>query len=377
MSNEAGHIYITELTKEVLPHLNWMLEDLFCQYGVNIPYFILDWDFPDYSQRPDWCSGYIGNFDPYESSWAYWLYWFNELLGLLRDEAHLPRFTLPDLSSASWNFFNDNITETYDNVQRHEVWGQSGSFTKDEVVEGQTSGVTGFYKWTDGDGYLHICKLSGNFEDEKIVGQDSGAFAYTYEDYVYYNTYSYSPVDPDQVRRVGRVDDIYYCTAAWPEYQDNPTYDTHYWIGKGIVGLYCSCGGGYCTAQAPKYYLSFDTSGADANPSSAKLRLYITWSGYVDGIDMVLRAYQQDWGDTLDTGDWSGGTFENEITVTTSDEDIGWVEISVDTSRVNIGGSSKYKLNLKEAEEGQGPPDVGYNLVLWITSARLKLGYNE
>jgi len=188
MATEPGHIQISEFSRDVIPQINWMMEDLFCRYGVSIPYFCLDYDFPDYSQRPDWASGYNFNLD--WGPWGYWLPWFNELLGLLWDEAHLPRLTLADLSLPSVTMFNDYTEILYDNLQRHYVYGQSGTFTKDEVIEGETSGITGYYKWKDTDGYIHVANKQdsagesiADFQDEKVVGQTSEAYAWTHEDY--------------------------------------------------------------------------------------------------------------------------------------------------------------------------------------------------
>lgn len=144
---EEGHIQITEFNKEIIPKINWMMEDLFCQYGVSIPYFLLDFSFPDYSQRPEWVTGYRPewympewyqaewkNFwptwfyqglpDQYSGynwnldwgEWGYYLPWLNELSGLLFDEANLPRETLPDLSPASISLLNDYVNMLYGSV---------------------------------------------------------------------------------------------------------------------------------------------------------------------------------------------------------------------------------------------------------------------
>jgi hypothetical protein len=105
MATEAGHIQITEFNKETIPKINWMMEDLFCQYGINIPYFMLDFDFPDYLGRPNqW------------GEWGYHLPWFNELLGLLFDTAGLPRWRMPDFSPASWGMFNSQVSQLYEAV---------------------------------------------------------------------------------------------------------------------------------------------------------------------------------------------------------------------------------------------------------------------
>lgn len=111
---EEGHYQITEFSKEAIPAINMMLEDLFCQYGVSMPFFLLEFDFPDYSERPEWATGYSFNLD--WGPWGYYLVWFNDLLGLLFDEAGLPRWQMPDFSPASWNMFNSKINELYEST---------------------------------------------------------------------------------------------------------------------------------------------------------------------------------------------------------------------------------------------------------------------
>ena len=58
MPVEAGHIQLTEYSKEVIPKLNYMMEDLFCRYSISIPYYLLDFSFPDYQLDADWPAPY-------------------------------------------------------------------------------------------------------------------------------------------------------------------------------------------------------------------------------------------------------------------------------------------------------------------------------
>ena len=58
MAVEAGHIQLYEYRKTTIPYLNYMFEDLFCRYGVSIPYYLLDFSFPDYQIIAEWPAPY-------------------------------------------------------------------------------------------------------------------------------------------------------------------------------------------------------------------------------------------------------------------------------------------------------------------------------
>lgn len=173
MGVEASHIQITEINKETLPYINWMIEDLFCRYGVSMPYFLLDFEFPDYSARPDIVKPYEPQYpEIYKSEWApmpfpdwqtkpwpewvpstwpdwlpitgygfnmegdYFLTWFNELLGLLFDTAGLPRWSMPDYSPESINMLNGQIGTLYESVIEEEVqYVYIADYTGNRVVK--------------------------------------------------------------------------------------------------------------------------------------------------------------------------------------------------------------------------------------------------
>lgn len=106
MGAEPSHVQLVEYKKEVIPYINWMMEDIFCRYGVSIPYFLLEFDFPEYPFTPQYIpSGYGFGVD--WGDWGSFLPWFNELIGLAFDLADLPRwqFTpweIPDWKMPEW-----------------------------------------------------------------------------------------------------------------------------------------------------------------------------------------------------------------------------------------------------------------------------------
>lgn len=109
MPVEASHIQLLEYKKEVIPYINWMMEDLFCRYGVSIPYFLLEFDFPDYLYKPAFIDTNGYQFGINWGSWGYYLPWFNELLGLAFDVAGLPRWQIepwdmPPFEMSDWKF---------------------------------------------------------------------------------------------------------------------------------------------------------------------------------------------------------------------------------------------------------------------------------
>lgn len=346
---EEGHIQITEFSKETIPTVNWMMEDLFCQYGVAMPWFMLDFDFPDYSERPDWVSGYNFNLDWGE--WGYWLPWFNEMLGLLFDAAHLPRWQMPDLSPGSWAMYNDYTEILYDNAQRHYVYGQSGTFTKDEVVEGQTSGVAGYYKWKDGDGYIHVAnKSAAAFEDEKIVGADSGAYAYTYEDwwespmgiYAYAGGEGVGEGEPKALRKRG-LSTIDFDTA-WDNYQ---AYTPTIRVDESVTWA-CYHEGVY-SATGQEVCISFNTTSAPADASTITLNIDIDNIVNTSG-DPVLKIYKLD--EAFEPSHWlTGGTLITSETITA----IGVHSYSLTYDNINQGGWSRFRLSLALLEAQAKP----------------------
>lgn len=186
MAQEPSHVQLTEISRETIPTLNWMMEDLFCRYGVSIPYFMLDFSFADYSDRPDWItytppdwylpewkamwptypsqlgfpefSGF--NFNIKYQPWDYWLVWFNELLGLLFDVAHLPRWQMPDLSPASIDMLNTQISQLYETstFAKRYTWTQNDAGGILQLWTGILTPAGGFTasKRTSGTDYENI-----------------------------------------------------------------------------------------------------------------------------------------------------------------------------------------------------------------------------
>jgi len=369
MATEAGHIQITEFKKEVIPILNYMLEDLFCQYGVHMPYFLLDFDFPDYSQRPDWVSGYNFNLDWGE--WGYNLPWFNELLGFIFDEAHLPRWEMPDFSFGSWNFFNEYISILYDNIQTHYVYGQSGTFTKDEVVEGETSGITGYYKWKDSDGYIHIANKQdstggsvSDFEDEKVVGADSGAYFYTYEDYWSLEKIYCSPYDAYNTGLTAiykRGESAVSIEDSWDKYDaysvnEGPSSNIPYWgtsYNPPVDPVWRSWGmeGG----------LSFDTTDAPLDASAITLNIDIDELVDTFGTPQ-LKIYSLD--HAFGTSDWlTGGVFVTSENLT----ETGLHSYPLEYSDINAGGITWFRFSLAVIEAQTKPDEAAAQRVSWNT----------
>ena len=378
MPSDAGHLQLVEYNKESIPYVNWMLEDLFCQYGINIPWFMLDFDFPDYSERPDWVSGYNFNLDWGE--WGYWLPWFNELLGIIFDEAHLPRWQMPDMAEWNWPEFNFYIEILYDNIQTHYVYNQSGTFTKDEVVEGETSGITGWYKWKDGDGYIHIANkqdASGesvsDFEDEKVVGADSGAYFYTYlptEPVYVYHSGTSAPF----VRKYGNR--INSWVLAWDEYDNDPN-----WTGGPVSGSDTIRWGAYdpytvfdpiVTVGGQHIILQFDTSDTISTPATITLRLDVEEIVSEIGTP-TLKLYKITEEPLPDTPEfwttyWNYSVEENHII----DQEIdatGNYDIPLTESDINIGGTTRILIKLASTDVSQPiPPDTStteYNSALF------------
>ncbi len=99
MPVEAGHIQITEYRKETIPYLNWMFEDLFCRYDVSIPYYLLDFSFPEYPLNAEWP-------EPYSPEWLA-LYKpslppFPEMLWPQLPEPEWPEMNWPALPKVLW-----------------------------------------------------------------------------------------------------------------------------------------------------------------------------------------------------------------------------------------------------------------------------------
>lgn len=292
MGVEAGHVEIQEFSREVIPQINWMVEDLFCRYDVAMPYFLLDFDFPDYSERPDWVSGYSFNLD--WGPWGYWLPWFNELMGLLFDEADLPRWQMPDFSLGSLDMFNSKISELYENVT-----------TEEEIVMDNLA--------TDN----HIRRTSD-----------------------YMSTYA----------------------AAKSDYEDNPNWlvDEDSCVDMYPMWTVYYSGGKYLV-RGDQVYASFDTS-AVTTVASAKFQIEIAHANLHEVTEsQVLCIYKHDWGDSLTSADWTGGSLiaTREI----SQSDMGTViEMEISTTDVTTEDYSKYRFTLQKLVDSDYWPEPTHAL---------------
>ncbi len=435
MPVEAGHIQLTEYSKEVIPKLNYMMEDLFCRYGVSIPYYILDFSFPDYQLKPEWPKPYtpewLALYKPGmplwpehlwpnipgwqlpemklpkwpdiqwpvlpEMAWPEWPAWpewelpewewlkfyypewpewdwpnwespesrrirrrrqrekllaelqktkkripvgitprkppidltnwydengfnfnvdqgefgydlpkLNELLGLLFDEADLPRITLPDLSPQSIAILNDEITAMYEAVEVGPVDYEFNSQTK--------------------DGYLEKFALSK--EDE------GGSWNECWTN----------------------------MKAATPD-----VYTTGNVYGPLLAGYY-SLIGGYdrWRSWSDRAYLSFDTSSLVGKTiTAATIKIYITLIAALDDYETTrtINVYSLAW-DTLGVSDWDGGSLIT--TYEETDLSVGsWHTITIsDTSIINKTGETQFKIACKADIDNTtltDPKDLGHD----------------
>jgi len=172
---------------------------------------------------------------------------------------------------------------------------------------------------------------------------------YTHSIGVYTQTFRRETISPEFIRRKGEGVD---CAASWTDYIGSPTYtaETYFFTTFNIIQLrQLSLGGEQ--ARSLKYYLKFDTSAADPDPTSATLRIYIDQFSKSAGLDDPnLQVYSQDWGEEVDTGDRTGGSVVASQVIGESDEDT-FIELDVGTDSVTIGGDSKYRLTFEEIED--------------------------
>lgn len=382
MAQEPAHVELLEFKQENIQYMNWMFEDLFCLYGTNIPYFLLEFEFPQYPRIPYGFSGYDFNIE--WGPWGYWLPWFNYLLGFLFDEAHLPQWQMPDFSDASWDEFNRNITILYDNVQRHDWYDQVGTFTKDEVVEGEDSGVTGYYKWKDSDDHIYIANKEdssgdpiADFDEEKVTGATSAAYAYTYAAPGTTKVYhAFTGLGIGLLRRGrSRTPDGY--PEAWDVYDANgdanpPTYRFE---SAGATGPFWGTydeiitpGDFFYYATARQTMLEFDTSDVDSERLSA-ITLHIDVEDFDDGISTPIVKFYKRTGryeypeESYD--DWNDVTnfvAEQEVSDTTT------YDIVLSADDINFEGSTFYKVRLAETDVTQ-PSTEAINKVLFRSIA--------
>lgn len=110
MATEPSHIQLTEYRKTTIPYLNWMFEDIFCLYGVSIPFYLLDFSFPDNQVIAEWPAPYSPEWlELYKPSLPAWpeMPWWN-IPGMLWPEMDwplLPRVQWPRLPDMPWPEF--------------------------------------------------------------------------------------------------------------------------------------------------------------------------------------------------------------------------------------------------------------------------------
>lgn len=377
MAQEPSHVQLLEFKKENIPYMNWMFEDLFCMYGTNIPFFLLDFEFPDYSDRPEWPTEFTGwNFNLELGPWDHWLVWFNELLGFLFDEAHLPRWQMPDFSDASWSMFNDYIASLYDNIQRHDWYNQSGTFTKDEVVAGETSSTTGYYKRKDSDNHIYIAnKLdsSGNaiadYDEEKVVGQTSGAYAWTYlpaEPVYVYHDGATAPYGEKEGSHFDASSPTW--QEVWDDYDNDPlwrggpsSFARFVLWGAHTIDGHNREAGGYILV------LQFDTTDTISGATTITLRLDIDQIVEDLGTPTVKLYKLTETFDPETHWDYTDNHIaDQEISAT------GNYDIEISESDVNIGGTTQILVRLASTDVSQPipptPNDTEYNKVRFDSS---------
>lgn len=316
MGVEAGHVQITEFSREVIPSINWMIEDLFCQYGVDMPYFLLDFDFPDYAERPDWILGYRPDWylpewksywPTYSNQWPNWfettgydfnldwgpyghyLTWLNELMGLLFDEAGLPRWQMPDFSPSSWEMFNSQIAQLYESV---------------------TEVFTAL--WNDGEKLL-----------DSMLKTHIG------------NTYQ-------------QAKDAYEANGiAERGYGSEPDGSTP---SRGIVnwGVFTYGGGTVYEIWACKTCFSFDTTTASSGHTTATLSIPVNELG-TSGGNPTLYLYKTSRYADPDYN-WTEGTKVGEHVFDGTEEGTT-IEITFDITHVSIGSYSHYRLSIKDMDD--------------------------
>lgn len=198
-------------------------------------------------------------------------------------------------------------------------------------------------------------------------------------------SYNAEEIDPRQVQEYGvSCDPDADIDEGWDDYTNDPTYRTYKWfgVGKHIIGRYYTytyppgCGGLGYFMRGDKAYVTFDTSGAAANPSSALIRFYLWVVDFDDPVEPTIKLYSQDWGDAVDTGDWTS-TESLESTQVVSESDVeSYIDMAVSTDSLNIGGDSKYKFSLQCIEDRSIPTDSNKSgSYLWFKTITLRISY--
>lgn len=122
------------------------------------------------------------------------------------------------------------------------------------------------------------------------------------------------------------------------------------------VGFYWRYNGYEWTAGKRRGYISFDTSSLSGKTiTSATLKIYLggsIWDFTVISED-TINIYQKAW-NTLDTGDWDGGTLAGSWSTFNYND---WNEIDIETSLINKTGETQFELIYKGDADGYVPAD--------------------
>lgn len=268
------------------------------------------------------------------------------------------------------------------------IIGKVGDFVDGEVVTGQTSGAKGivathFLRCQDlvnpsnvatpvkfkavfelGDlppasKGIALTGVEGIFQDgETVLGATSEATAEVDEWTT--QTFDLIALDKNGLTKVGYACDKNgeNCSDAWPRYYAfSPVAISFlYTVLRSKREYPSQCGGipnwGY-VVDGVKSFLSFNTIAAKVGATSAKIIFTadVTLEGGV--ANPSLNLYVQDFGEEIDSTDWDNGAL---LATESLSEGAGQsIEIPFSPSSVSIGGTSKYKINLKEIDDGEEP----------------------
>lgn len=321
---EAGHLFLTEYKKDITPHFNWVMEDLFCRYGRNIPYYILEFDFPDYPSTADWHVPYqpwdMPNFPklnwpewmwpqlpdwPPFGQWPEWIitsnYQFNmdwnykdpwkwELIGLLQDEADIPREQSENI--------NNIIDDLYD-----------APIAEDTNVYAEIAGSVGatHYTWEVSKDGTEWHDTVAEAWDEHDTRDTTGGEDVSYDNGRYFRASVFS--------------------SSYPDYKAQAT-----------TQILC---------------LLFDTSAISSGASTITLRLNV--DAVNDGFETpTVQSYYIHEAFTTDHYD-TPGTLINEGDIS----DTGVTSISLTSEAINFDGMTRIVLRVKQMLAGNRPDTIG------------------
>ena len=474
MATEAGHIQLLEYRKTTIPYLNWMFEDIFCLYGVSIPYYLLDFSFPDYQIEADWPAPYSPEWlelykpgiptwpelpglyeatplPPYDIQWPslygvpwpqiQWPSWF-QLPGTEWPEwqklpwvdwpklPELPRLELPpwpemelpewerlELEWPEWDWPEWELAESektrwrgrrgkrrewpvpwwpfkpefqrtwpYETEWRGITWpsdfGSKPEWQRTWPYKTEWRGIT----WLNGFGFNidqgefgynlpWFNELLGLLFDEadlpRIALPDlspqSMAMLNTeitalYEAVVTSADYTFNSQTKDG--QLGKIDDRVTngsWNQSWTEMEaDTPSVADYTTIAVGMWGFYAKAttipppDNEYWGATKERGYLSFDTSSLTGKTITvATLKIYIAGVANLDDYetDRTVNLYSLAWG-TLDATDWSVGTLQETFLESALSAGAYYTITLTDTSIINKTGETQFQFAFKADVDG-------------------------